>query len=257
VNGDFADAKCKTQSLTVLATSLNRFHSQLQSQSESHAHSLKRQLKTLHIRPVCTLVVCYSPLRVSHLPIPFSIFHFSLLLDWMQPSVMQLLKGLYRVISLLICVVWVVICVVLCWAVCLIWHHPDPDSDPGKGPSSPSSSLEQVAFPPPAGAGAVPVAIVATEALEILVARTAVMRVRVRMRVVVAVAGAVVQTVRVAAAVAHLFAECRSLTLLLWNLESGVRPLESSGFARCVPAPWLAVAQLISGQRFVFRLGLG
>lgn len=64
-------------------------------------------------------------------------------------------------------------------------------------------ALEQVTFSAPTGAGAVHVAIVATQALQILIARTAV--VRVRMRMVMAVAGRrVVQAVRVAAAVAHL-----------------------------------------------------
>lgn len=63
-------------------------------------------------------------------------------------------------------------------------------------------SLEQIAFPAPAGTGAVNMAVVAAEALQILVASAAVVRVGVR--VVVAVAGAVVQTVGVAAAVAHL-----------------------------------------------------
>jgi len=53
--------------------------------------------------------------------------------------------------------------------------------------------------------------IVSAEALQILIARTAVMRVQVRMRVIVAVAGAIVQTVGVAAAVAHIFALCKVL----------------------------------------------
>lgn len=47
-------------------------------------------------------------------------------------------------------------------------------------------------------------AIVATQALEILVSGAAVMGMRMRVRVVVAIAGAVVQTVGVAAAVAHV-----------------------------------------------------
>lgn len=65
-----------------------------------------------------------------------------------------------------------------------------------------SCCLEQVALATPTGAGAVHMAIVATQALQVLVASAAVMRMRMIMRV--RVAGEIVRAVRVAATVAHL-----------------------------------------------------
>lgn len=65
-----------------------------------------------------------------------------------------------------------------------------------------SCCLEQVALATPTGAGAVHMAIVATQALQVLVASAAVMRMRMIMRV--RVAGEIVRAVRVAATIAHL-----------------------------------------------------
>lgn len=64
-------------------------------------------------------------------------------------------------------------------------------------------ALEQVTFSAPTGAGAVHMAVIATQALQILIASAAM--VRMRMGMVMAVAGRrVVQAIRVTAAVAHL-----------------------------------------------------
>lgn len=65
-----------------------------------------------------------------------------------------------------------------------------------------SSCLEQVTLATPTGAGAVHMTIVTTQALQVLVASTAMMRMRMIMRV--RVAGEIVRAVRVAATVAHL-----------------------------------------------------
>lgn len=135
-------------------------------------------------------------------------------------------------------------------------------------------ALEQVTFSAPTGAGAVHVAIVATQALQILIARTAV--VRVRMGMVMAVAGRrVVQAVRVAAAVAHLarisalVSNCQLQSLYLNFLflflfrflflsTSPCAPFPISDFqSSCRPSSLLPLAELISGHRFVFQLGLG
>lgn len=120
----------------------------------------------------------------------------------MQPSVMQLLKGLYH----LHCVPYVLLLHGFChsWLPLLLLPA-----------SSSSSCLEQVTLATPTGAGAVHMTIVTTQALQVLVASAAMMRMRMIMRV--RVAGEIVRAVRVAATVAHLD---RGINKELWLVSS-------------------------------------
>lgn len=162
----------------------------------------------------------------------------------MQPSVMQLLKGLYH----LHCVPYVL----LLHGCCHSWLAPPPPPAPACLPAS-SSCLEQVTLATPTGAGAVHMTIVTTQALQVLVASTAMMRMRMIMRV--RVAGEIVRAVRVAATVAHLDRGINQKFWLVSNLVSA--PVLPVYLPVCALALLLSKAELISGQRFCFQLGLG
>jgi len=89
--------------------------------------------------------------------------------------------------SMLSCVKWQMLYLCLCLCSIPVWGN-----------------LEQVTFSAPTGAGAVHMTIIATQALQILVSSTAMMRMRMRVIMRVRVAGEIVRAVRVAATVAHL-----------------------------------------------------
>lgn len=184
----------------------------------------------------------------------------------MQPSVMQLLKGLYHLL-LLICIVWVVI---FNGAVASILHPPSSIQTAcilGACQTVVCLTfvrLKQVTFSAPTGAGAVHMPIIATQTLEILVSSAAMMRVRMGMVMAVRIAGCVVQAVRVAATVAHLARISHRISLIVncWTelivvVVSIYYFLCKYSCSCCRPSAWLPLAELISGQRFDFQLALG